>query len=68
MKSFFFPGVYFHSFYRVNETFKVPFFALALPMAVLLLAVVIILEIFWNYEKDIENIGVSIFNICPDLW
>jgi len=29
-------------------------------MSVLLLVVIILLEVFWDYEKDITNIWVSI--------
>lgn len=41
----------------LNQTFKWPFIAIALPMAIMLFVVVFILEYFWDYEKDIKNIG-----------
>jgi hypothetical protein len=36
-----------------------PYIAIALPMSVMLFIVVFVLEYFWDYEKDIKQIGVS---------
>ncbi|KAH3867574.1 UPF0394 inner membrane protein YeeE-like isoform X2 [Dreissena polymorpha] len=40
----------------VNQTLKWPFIAVALPMAAALLAAIVVLEVFWDYKKDIANI------------
>ncbi|WAR29531.1 YEEE-like protein [Mya arenaria] len=41
----------------VNQTLKLPFIAVALPMAVMLLVAIILLEVYWDYSKDLEYIG-----------
>jgi len=45
----------------VNESLKLPFAAIALPMAALLLTAIILLEVFWDYTKDLEYIDVCMF-------
>lgn len=47
--------------FSVPATFKIPFFALALPMSILLGIVVFIMEWFWPWTKDTDSIHVSIF-------
>ncbi|XP_053387465.1 UPF0394 inner membrane protein YeeE-like isoform X2 [Mercenaria mercenaria] len=41
----------------LHQTLKWHYIAISLPMCVVLFAVVFILEYFWDYEKDIKNIG-----------
>jgi len=47
--------------FSVNESLKLPFAAIALPMAALLLTAIILLEVFWDYTRDLEYIDVCMF-------
>ncbi|XP_060561777.1 thiosulfate transporter TsuA-like isoform X2 [Ruditapes philippinarum] len=41
----------------LHQTLNWPYIAIALPMSVMLFIVVFVLEYFWDYEKDIKQIG-----------
>ncbi|KAL4216749.1 hypothetical protein ACF0H5_024472 [Mactra antiquata] len=43
--------------HTVNQTLKWPFIAVALPMSIMLFVGIFLLEYFWDYTKDLENIG-----------
>ncbi|KAK3592481.1 hypothetical protein CHS0354_014979 [Potamilus streckersoni] len=43
--------------HQVHSTLKWPFIAIALPMGLLIGAVVVILEIFWDWQKDLSNLN-----------
>jgi hypothetical protein len=47
-------------FSRLHQTLNWPYIAIALPMSVMLFIVVFVLEYFWDYERDIKQIGVSV--------
>ncbi|KAL4216604.1 hypothetical protein ACF0H5_024327 [Mactra antiquata] len=45
--------------HTIHKTLNWPYIVLSLPMAMMLFVCVFVLEYFWDYKKDLQNIEVS---------